>query len=249
MFEILGSKFVDNFVVLPAVGTRGGILLAVDEDHYSITSHEVGVHCVTATILAASRQVSWTITAVYGPQEDQAKMQFLGELRWLQQSVSDKRLILGDFNMILQAEDKSNTNLNRRLMGAFRHVVRDLALKELQLRGRKFTWSNNHTQTRIDRAFCTAGWELMLPNVQLQAMSSRVSDHCQLVISEGATLRKFKGFRFDVFWPRLQGFMEVVKKAWEKLVRATNPFLRLHIKLQRTSKELRSWARSLIGNN
>jgi hypothetical protein len=31
VFEVLGSRFVDNFLVLPADGTRGGILLAVDE--------------------------------------------------------------------------------------------------------------------------------------------------------------------------------------------------------------------------
>jgi hypothetical protein len=37
--------------------------------------------------------------------------------------------VLGDFNLILQAADKSNHNLNRRLMGAFRDLIRDLELK------------------------------------------------------------------------------------------------------------------------
>jgi hypothetical protein len=36
VFETLGSRFVDNFVVLSASGTRGGILLTVDEDFYSL---------------------------------------------------------------------------------------------------------------------------------------------------------------------------------------------------------------------
>lgn len=53
-----------------------------------------------------------------------------------------------------------------------------LELKELQLRGRKYTWSNDVTQTRIDRAFRTIEWDLMLPNCALQAASSFVSDHC-----------------------------------------------------------------------
>jgi len=105
-------------------------------------------------------------------------LQFLGELRWISQDVLDKWLIIGDFNLILHASDKSNDNLNRHLMGAFRDLVHDLNLKELNLRGRKFTWSNDRTQTRIDRAFCTAEWDLMKPNVFLQALSSRVSDHC-----------------------------------------------------------------------
>jgi exonuclease III len=142
---------------------------------------------------------------VYGPQGDNEKLQFLGELRWVRHSVTDKWLILGDFNLILQAEDKSNDNLNRRLMGAFRDVVRDLELKELNLRGRKFTWSNDRTQTRIDRAFCTSAWDLMLPNVSLQALSSRVSDHCPVLLAGNGTASRFRGFRFESFWPKLEG--------------------------------------------
>jgi hypothetical protein len=41
--------------------------------------------------------------------------------------------------MILHSTDKSNNILNTRLMGAFKEVVKDLELKELSLRGRKFT--------------------------------------------------------------------------------------------------------------
>jgi endonuclease/exonuclease/phosphatase family metal-dependent hydrolase len=124
-----------------------------------------------------------------GGQEDAAKLQFLGEIRWLQHCVTDKWIIIGDFNMILHAADKSNDILNRRLMGAFREVVRDLELKELSLRGRKFTWSSNHTQTRIDKAFCTVGWDLLMPNVFLQALSSQISDHCPLLITGRATVK------------------------------------------------------------
>jgi hypothetical protein len=176
-------------------------------------------------------------------------LQFLGKLRWIKQAVSEKWLIIGDFNMILNASDKSNAILNRRLMGAFREVVRDLELKELNLRGRKFTWSNNRTQTRIDRSFCSAGWDLMLPNVFLQALTSRVSDHCPLLIAGSPTVRKYSGFRFEAFWPRLQGYLDIVHNAWMKPLQIVNPFLRLHVKLQRTSKALRSWARGILGNN
>jgi len=193
--ETLGQRFVNNYAVLPAEGTRGGILLAVDEDHFKITRAEVGVHTITATVASITGEETWSITVVYGPQEDQQKLQFLGELRWISQDVLDKWLLIGDFNLILQARDKSNDNLNRRLMGAFRDLVQDLQLKELNLRGRKFTWSNDRTQTRIDRAFCTAEWDLMKPNVFLQALSSRVSDHCPLFIAGHESVRKHKGLQ------------------------------------------------------
>nr|TKW39904.1 hypothetical protein SEVIR_1G210300v2 [Setaria viridis] len=86
---------------------------------------------------------------------DSDKIQFIQEIRQIKQGITNKWLLLEDFNMILTVEDNSNGNLNRRLMGEFRKLVNDLELKELRLRGRKFTWSNNTTHTRIDRAFCT----------------------------------------------------------------------------------------------
>lgn len=106
ILETLGSRFVEHFVFLPASGTRGGILVAVDEECYSITQSEVGVHSVTVKVQEISGLVDWSLTAVYRPQEDNEKLQFLGKLRWIQHSVSDKWLIIGDFNMILQADDK-----------------------------------------------------------------------------------------------------------------------------------------------
>lgn len=110
--EILGDRFVDNFVFLPTQGTRGGILVAVDGDFY-IKEAERRVHSVTAKNGYQTGMVEWCITSVYGPQEDHEKLQFLGKLRWIQHIVTDKWLVLGDFNMILQARDKSNSNLNK----------------------------------------------------------------------------------------------------------------------------------------
>jgi hypothetical protein len=44
--------------------------------------------------------------------------------------------------MIVCAEDKNNSNLNRALMGRFRRWIDDHSLIELPLIGRKFAWSN-----------------------------------------------------------------------------------------------------------
>ena len=190
----------------------------------------------------------WCVTVVYGPQGDQQKLEFLRELRAISTIVSDKWLLIGDFNLILDARDKSNSNLNRRLMSAFRDAVQDLELRELNLRGRKFTWSNDSTQTRIDRAFCTSQWDFMMPGCMLQALSSMVSDHAPLLLTGRCKLQSYRGFRFESFWPRLQGFNQVVQHAWQRPLVLQNPFLRLHTKLQRTGKKLKEWARSKIGN-
>jgi hypothetical protein len=58
-------------------------MLTVDENFYSITPWELGVHTVMALITEASGSVSWCITTIYGPQDELAKQHFLGEIRWI----------------------------------------------------------------------------------------------------------------------------------------------------------------------
>lgn len=94
-------------------------MLAVHQDYYKITQSSIGNCLVFAKIEATTSRTEWWIIVVYGPQGDAEKLMFLQELRQIKQIISDNWLIIGDFNMILSTEDKSNNNLNRRLMGAF----------------------------------------------------------------------------------------------------------------------------------
>jgi endonuclease/exonuclease/phosphatase family metal-dependent hydrolase len=123
---------------------------------------------------------TWTVTGVYGPQGDLEKKMFIRELRRLKQAVLPKLLLLGDFNLIYKVQDKNNDRLDQRLMLTFRRALNHLEVKEIELIGRKFTWTNSHespTMTRIDRAFATAEWEERYVHPTAQSLSSSVSDH------------------------------------------------------------------------
>lgn len=151
--------------------------------------------------------------------------------------------------MILSAQDKSNANLNRSLMGSFWSLVDDLELKELKLKGRKFNWSNDVTQTRIDRTFYTTKWDLMLPNCALQVVSASVFDHYPLVLVGNTTRWKYKGLIFESFWPKMSRYQDIVKEAWARPLQIHNPYLWLHTKLERARKSLKQWARLKIVRN
>lgn len=78
VLETLGPHFYDNFVYKPANGTRGGILLACSRD-FALTPM-TGVPCsysLTALVTDKSDGKSWTVTGVYGPQEDAEKYMFV----------------------------------------------------------------------------------------------------------------------------------------------------------------------------
>lgn len=103
-------------------------------------------------------------------------------------------MIAGDFNMFYQASDKNNSNLDRAMMGRFRHFLDDVDLKKkTPLVGRKFTWSNERrspTLVRLDRAFCCQDWENIFPNSVLQSNASTVSEHCPLILGLKIQSRK-----------------------------------------------------------
>ena len=98
--EFLGGR-LSSFFFLPALGVRGGIVLAWDVDHVIAEHLSLREFSLTAYITIRLVNFSFTITVVYGPTEDINKQRFLAEL---QQSTR-------------QAQDKSNLNLNRRYMG------------------------------------------------------------------------------------------------------------------------------------
>jgi hypothetical protein len=68
---------------------------------------------------------------------------FIRELRRLKNSVKPQWLLIGDFNLIYKSQDKNNGRLNTDLMLKFRRALNHLEVKEVDLIGKKFTWTNN----------------------------------------------------------------------------------------------------------
>ena len=145
---------------------------------------------------------TWWVTCVYGPQLDHEKSMFLEELR-VSATCPGRWLVWGDFNLIYQAEDKNNHRFNRRLMNSFRTFIDDLELQELHLRGRLYTWSNEHnrpTLVRLDWVFVMEDWVTDFPDHDLSTLAMECSDHTPLLLKTDCSLPHFKRFCFENYW-------------------------------------------------
>ena len=114
---------------------------------------------------------------------------FLVELQQRRDLCPGPWVVLGDFNMILNANEKNNVNLNRSMMRRFRMFVDNNELKEIYMHGRRFTWSNEREQvvmTKIGRVLVSVEWEFNFLDVLLQALSTNISDHAPLHLSTSA---------------------------------------------------------------
>jgi len=63
------QQFVNNYAVLPAVQTRGGILLAVAENFFALSNIHLTTHAITAMVSMRADDTKWQITVVYDHRE------------------------------------------------------------------------------------------------------------------------------------------------------------------------------------
>ncbi|XP_073358223.1 uncharacterized protein [Aegilops tauschii subsp. strangulata] len=161
VLDTLGPQFED-FYFLPATGTRGVILLAWRRSEASISNPLIGENHITALVTPPNSMNHWWLTGVYGPQDDNAKLDLLADLQDVRASRIGPWLLGGDFNMITSTEDKNNSNLNHRVMSRFRRFIADEELRDMYLHGRRYTWSSERdspTLVRNDRVLCTSGFQ------------------------------------------------------------------------------------------
>jgi exonuclease III len=223
--QTFGPAF-DCFDFLPADGTRGGIIVAWRSDCLQLTTRHKGDFSITMDVQSLKDAKSWVLTSVYGPQEI-AKEFFLAELVQIGSSVQSPWIINGDFNLVADPTEKSNGRVNRRMMNKFHHTMNSLALQDMPLQGRSFTWSNEQEEpilARLDRVLFNPLWEDVYPISDLTALSTNISDHCPLLLTCSSARPRSYRFRFENFWPKLPGFSEVVQSAWSSAM-VTAPHL------------------------
>ena len=124
-------------------------------------------------------------------------------------------------------------------------------MQDLLLHGRAFTWSSEREQptlVRLDRTLASLEWEDLFPNSFLQALSSDASDHSPLLLQTNPGFLRKRRFQFEAFWPRLEGYQEVVARGWRCDDTVRGPYQTLDAKYISLVKELQRWAATKVGS-
>jgi len=88
----------------------------------------------------------------------------------------------------------------------------------------------------------------MFPNSLLQSLASNDSDHCPLLLGLRDNISGRRRFHFEAFWPKIDGFLEVVQLAWHSVPVSNCPFSTLNLKLKAAAKGLHEWSAKKVGN-
>lgn len=113
-----------------------GAAILWNKDLANVVSHAIGEFAITARVCLLGQHEGFWLSTVYGPTDDARKERFLLEISRSAPPASEPWLINGDFNLIYEARDKNNLNLNRRLIGRFRAAIDTAGLKEIRCNNR-----------------------------------------------------------------------------------------------------------------
>lgn len=99
-------------------------------------------------------------------------------------SLSSPALLVEDFNEILHTEERKNCPSLTPSMYIFQNFVSSNSLVKLPLQGKKFTWTNSLSASRVDRVFAHSEWLLKFPHLLLTALSKSLSDHTPFLLHQ-----------------------------------------------------------------
>jgi hypothetical protein len=116
-----------------------------------ITNVNIASFSITAKFTDRASNVSWHLTTIYGPADDDRKLSFLNELVDIHGRLSGPWMVIGDFNLILHDHEKNKSRVNRSWMRRFKHDVDSSFLREIKLIGRQYTWSNEQDDPTLVR--------------------------------------------------------------------------------------------------
>lgn len=95
---------------------------------------------------------------------------------------------MGDFNEILYVWEKvGKREADNQRIAAFRNMLNELALMDMESQGCAFTWANNRegedlVKKRLDRVLCTLEWRVIFHEAEVHALPAIGSDHSPLVL-------------------------------------------------------------------
>lgn len=247
----------DHGYEVPRAGLGGGIMIIWKEKVeviYLSSSH----NHFSCFVRWDYQQRSWHFCGFYGDPKVTNRHHTWDLLQKLRTITSGPWLVMGDFNEILNQEDKEGGEVKSdSQIEAFRISLEVCELKPLENRGERFTWIRNGIngciKERLDWAMANDEWLEGFPNNALIHLDYFHSDHRALLVRlEGdaglpaGNSRKRSRFRFENIWVKEPDCREIIASSWTSTNQSA--LLSMINNIEQCTTSLKSWHQSRFGS-
>ncbi|XP_057746860.1 uncharacterized protein LOC130966112 [Arachis stenosperma] len=226
----VGLEFVES------VGAAGGLLLMWDDLFFQKRNCYKGERWLCIEGVLTTMKFHCALCLVYGAYGREGKRVVWEELSYIAGLCQVPFCLFGDFNEILQVEDRKEVNSLPATAEEFKEWVQDMQLIDLPLSDRKFTWFRGQSCSRINRVLINIKWAEKVPDIRLKGGPRGLSDHCPLIVEDARVRGGPRPFRSLDSWFTHVGFLRMVKTEWRSLGDAPFP-----CKLKALTTRLKKW--------
>jgi hypothetical protein len=188
---------------------------------------------------------------VYGAAQEEEKEDFLRDLGEICREQGLPLLVGGDFNLLRESADKNTSLKPTRWNDMFNYIINTCELRELEMAGGQYTWSNNHTTPtleKLDRFLVSKEWELLFPLTTVHKLAREVLDHNPLILDTMENReQRSREFIFEKRWLKEESFLLRVDKVWAKPVNGRDSLAKFQGKLKNVRNNLKGWGANLRG--
>jgi hypothetical protein len=143
-----------------------GILLGVDLEVFDIREIDERDCYVKFDLCNKRDNFKWALVVVYGPVQEEQKVNFLAEMVNMCSWEALPILIGGSFNILRRLDEKNKSNYNDRWPFLFNAVIDNLNPRELEMTDKNYTWANSledPTYEKLDKILMSTEWEQKFP--------------------------------------------------------------------------------------
>ncbi|XP_075661708.1 uncharacterized protein LOC142631429 [Castanea sativa] len=250
-FEVLRRCGFWNGWEVPRVGLNGGLLLGWMPEHNLLIQHS-SKNMIPANLLD-HKGTPLSITFFYGHLELAKRKDVWLELLQIRKIALPNWLCIGDFDQVLNDEDKFTFHSNS-IAGAdlFQQTLNDLELCALKAKCQNFTWMNRRedeyfVMERLDRAFASVEWINSYPQYALHNHQIIRSDHGSILLGFEVQLPfRRRPFRLERMWSTYEDCGDVVKSEWDANTTGSRAF-NLQYKINNVKRTFSEWNWRVFG--
>lgn len=192
-----------NVCICHAVGVSGGCMLLIKQSLGAVIQNVVA--CLEGRLIVCDFAImsrDWRAVVIYAPtRAEERKVFFEGLRAWL--DTERLILLLGDFNCVCSARDKSSeTRFRDASTSVLQETVEEFCLEDVGdvmvgSQAVQFTHFQGRSHARLDRAYVSL--EILSKCHDYRVTPVSFSDHCLVSFTIGGRKRKVNRFNWDLW--------------------------------------------------
>lgn len=166
-----------------ATNQSGGVIVVWNREVFEMKSCHKG--CRWTIVEGMIKEEKWecSIGVLYGGNARSDRKEIYEELLQIKSQMTRPLLIMGDFNEVVNIEERKGQRRVDGSMREFRRWIDDSNLIDIPLQTKKYTWSRGMSMSKLDRFLCEGAWLSKFPDLSIKSLNRRTSDHNPLLLN------------------------------------------------------------------